>query len=82
MQQVLVSVSSEGGQEENERDPPTELVAESPQRNGHAKMPQRYQSYGQPTNVVVWSRKHLGRKKQVPDGGDPVCEHDYEGDRP
>jgi hypothetical protein len=38
-------------------------------------MPERYQSYGPPTNMVVWGGQNLCCKEQVPDGDDPVCDN-------
>jgi hypothetical protein len=38
-------------------------------------MPEGYQSYGQPTNVVVWGWQNLCRKEQVPDRNHPVCDN-------
>jgi hypothetical protein len=74
MQEVLVKIGSQDSQKEKQRYQPGKSIAEFPQDNCYAQMPERYKNYAHPANVVVWGWKNSCRKEQVPDCDDPVCD--------
>jgi hypothetical protein len=81
MQEVLVQVSTQSSQEENQRDAPSNPVGEFAKRNGNDQMPGCDQNDGQPTHLIVRGWKNLCGKEQVPDGIHPV-RHDNQQSKP
>lgn len=78
MQEVFIKIGTGSKQKENQRHESGEFIAELPYHEGYGQMAERYQSYGQRTNVVVRGGQNLCCEKEVPDCDDPVSDNNQE----